>query len=123
MVNRARNHDDNASKPKPAACLTRAAYQIEMIYNLTMLDRRRFLASISDAGAASVTSWTARFPVKLAHHEVNMLRQPSPSVYELGASIPGPAEEWLPKTKRSGEMLGAAFKIDMLTAGFKGRAK
>jgi hypothetical protein len=52
-----------------------------------------------------------------------MLRQPSASVYELGGSIPGPAEEWLRKTKRSGEMLGAAFTIHMLTAGFKGRAK
>lgn len=105
------------------ASLTRAVYQIEMVYNLTMLDRRRFLPSISDAGAASITSWAARSPVKIAHHEANMLRQPSASVYELGASIPGPAEEWLPKTKRSGEMLGGAFKIDMLTAGFKGRAK
>src|SRR5438105_6535931 len=55
----------------------------------TMFDRRQFLTSLSAAAASSVAAWAARSPVKLAHREGNMLRQSSPSVYELAASIPG----------------------------------
>ena len=55
-----------------------------------MLDRRRFLqTSLSAAAASSIVAWAARSPVKLAHREGNMLRQSSPYVYELAASIPG----------------------------------
>jgi len=55
-----------------------------------MLDRRRFLrASLSAAAASSIAAWAARSPIKLAHREGNMLRQSSPAVYELAASIPG----------------------------------
>jgi sugar phosphate isomerase/epimerase len=50
-----------------------------------MLDRRQFLG----AAASSIAAWAARSPIKLAHREGNMLRQSSPSVYELAASIPG----------------------------------
>jgi sugar phosphate isomerase/epimerase len=63
---------------------------MQMIYNLTMLDRRQFLrTSLSAAAASSIAAWAARSPVKLAHREGNMLRQSSPYVYELAASIPG----------------------------------
>jgi len=51
-----------------------------------MLDRRQFLGA---AAASSIAAWAARSPIKLAHREGNMLRQSSPSVYELAASIPG----------------------------------
>jgi sugar phosphate isomerase/epimerase len=55
-----------------------------------MLDRRQFLrTSLSAAAASSIAAWAAKSPVKLAHREGNMLRQSSPSVYELAASIPG----------------------------------
>jgi sugar phosphate isomerase/epimerase len=55
-----------------------------------MFDRRQFLrTSLSAAAAASIEAWAARSPIKLAHREGNMLRQSSPSVYELAASIPG----------------------------------
>jgi L-ribulose-5-phosphate 3-epimerase len=55
-----------------------------------MLDRRHFLrTSLSAAAASSIAAWAARSPIKLAHREGNMLRQSSPSVYELAASIPG----------------------------------
>src|SRR5947208_13964208 len=55
-----------------------------------MFDRRQFLrTSLSAAAASSIAAWAARSPVKLAHREGNMLRQSSPSVYELAASIPG----------------------------------
>src|ERR1051325_11740094 len=55
-----------------------------------MLGRRQFLrTSLSAAAASSIAAWAARSPVKLAHREGNMLRQSSPSVYELAASIPG----------------------------------
>src|SRR6266404_3255667 len=55
-----------------------------------MLDRRQFLrTSLSAAAAASIAAWAARSPIKIAHREANMLRQSSPSVYELAASIPG----------------------------------
>src|SRR5215470_18212761 len=53
-----------------------------------MLDRRRFLQT-SLTAVSSVTAWAARSPIKLAHREGDMLRQSSPSVYELAASIPG----------------------------------
>jgi len=49
------------------------------------MNRRHFLRTSMSAAAA----WAARSPVKLAHREGNMLRQSSPSVYELAASIPG----------------------------------
>src|SRR5215468_3648434 len=51
-----------------------------------MLDRRQFLGA---AAASSIAAWAARSPIKLAHREGNMLRQSSPYVYELAASIPG----------------------------------
>src|SRR5256885_16879503 len=54
-----------------------------------MLDRRRFLSACSAAAVSSIAAWAARSPIKLAHREGNMLRQSSPSVYELAASIPG----------------------------------
>src|SRR5207249_6393797 len=55
-----------------------------------MLGRRQFLrTSLSAAAAPSIAAWAARSPVKLAHREGNMLRQSSPAVYELAASIPG----------------------------------
>jgi L-ribulose-5-phosphate 3-epimerase len=55
-----------------------------------MLARRQFLrASLSAAAASSIAAWADRSPVKLAHREGNMLRQSSPAVYELAASIPG----------------------------------
>ncbi len=55
-----------------------------------MLDRRRFLqTSLAVLSASAVEAWAARSPIKLAHREGNMLRQSSPSVYELAASIPG----------------------------------
>src|SRR5437016_8130135 len=131
-----------------------------------MLDRRSFLrASLSAAAACRIRAWAARAPIKLAHREGNMLRQSSPAVYELAASIPGlsgvevqtarcnlweretvlaykkeanrwnmrtvsmggrlpaggtllhpgPAEESLRKTIRSGEILGASV---VLVPGF-----
>jgi sugar phosphate isomerase/epimerase len=55
-----------------------------------MLGRRQFLrTSLSAAAASSLAAWAARSPIKIAHREGNMLRQSSPSVYELAASIPG----------------------------------
>src|SRR5258708_4944735 len=55
-----------------------------------MLDRRQFLRTfLSAVSASSIAAWAARSPIKLAHREGNMLRQSSPSVYELAASIPG----------------------------------
>src|SRR6267142_2517667 len=55
-----------------------------------MIDRRQFLrASLSAASASSIAAWAAGSPIKIAHREGNMLRQSSPSVYELAASIPG----------------------------------
>jgi len=45
--------------------------------------------SLSAAAGSSMAAWAARSPIKLAHREGNMLRQSSPSVYELAASIPG----------------------------------
>src|SRR2546430_1267375 len=55
-----------------------------------MLGRRPFLRiSLSAAAASSIAAWAARSPIKIAHREGNMLRQSSPSVYELAASIPG----------------------------------
>jgi L-ribulose-5-phosphate 3-epimerase len=54
------------------------------------MNRRQFLrTSLSAAAIASIQAWAARAPIKLAHREGNMLRQSSPSVYELAASIPG----------------------------------
>lgn len=54
------------------------------------MNRRRFLqASLSTAAIASIEAWAEKSPVKLAHREGNMLRESSPYVYELGASIPG----------------------------------
>jgi sugar phosphate isomerase/epimerase len=54
------------------------------------MNRRHFLrTTFSAAAASSIAAWAARSPIKLAHREGNMLRQSSPSVYELAASIPG----------------------------------
>src|SRR5215469_6192785 len=53
-----------------------------------MMDRRGFvLASLS--AAAALRAWAERAPIKIAHREGNMLRQSSPGVYELAASIGG----------------------------------
>jgi len=52
---------------------------------LTAASRREFLLG-SLAGAAAMA---ARAPIKIAHREGNMLRQSSPGVYELAASIGG----------------------------------
>jgi sugar phosphate isomerase/epimerase len=55
-----------------------------------MLSRRQLIsASLSAATVSSLRAWATRSPVKLAHREGNMLRQSSPFVYELAASIPG----------------------------------
>ncbi|MBI4473796.1 MAG: sugar phosphate isomerase/epimerase [Acidobacteria bacterium] len=55
-----------------------------------MFNRRQFLStSLSAAAAVSISGWAERAPIKLAHREGNMLRQSSPYVYELAASIPG----------------------------------
>ncbi len=55
-----------------------------------MLDRRQFFrTSFTAATVAAINAWAARSPVKLAHREGNMLRESSPYVYELAASIPG----------------------------------
>jgi sugar phosphate isomerase/epimerase len=54
-----------------------------------MLHRRQFLRTTMSAAASAIAAWAARAPIKLAHREGNMLRQSSPSVYELAASIPG----------------------------------
>src|SRR5260370_23117209 len=55
-----------------------------------MLDRRQFLRTfLSAVSASSIAAWAARSPIKLAPREGNMLRQSSPAVYELAASIPG----------------------------------
>ena len=51
--------------------------------------RRNFIASISAAAASAISAWAAKAPWKFAHREGNMLRQSSPAVYELAASIPG----------------------------------
>jgi sugar phosphate isomerase/epimerase len=53
-----------------------------------MTSRRDFLlGSLAVAGCAK--SWAARAPIKIAHREGNMLRESSPGVYELAASIGG----------------------------------
>jgi sugar phosphate isomerase/epimerase len=55
-----------------------------------MQNRRQFLAtSLSAAAAAATAAWAAKAPIKIAHREGNMLKQSTPGVYELGASIPG----------------------------------
>jgi len=54
-----------------------------------MTDRRHFLRIMSAVAASPIAAWAARSPVKLAHREGNMLRESSPYVYELAASIPG----------------------------------
>src|SRR5207237_4522322 len=70
--------------------MARTTLSCSLIYNLTMFGRRQFLrTSLSAAAASSIAAWAARSPVKIAHREGNMLRQSSPSVYELAASIPG----------------------------------
>src|SRR5215471_4093876 len=53
-----------------------------------MKTRRDFIRT-SVAAAMSARSWAARAPIKLAHREGNMLRESSPGVYELAASIGG----------------------------------
>jgi hypothetical protein len=50
-----------------------------------MTDRRQFLLASLSAAAA----WAARAPIKIAHREGNMLKQSTPGVYELAASIGG----------------------------------
>ena len=53
-----------------------------------MNGRRDFLlCSLMAAGCA--IGWAARAPIKIAHREGNMLRESSPGVYELAASIGG----------------------------------
>jgi len=53
-----------------------------------MRTRRNFLFGAL-AAAGSAGGWAARAPVKIAHREGNMLRESSPAVYELAASIGG----------------------------------
>jgi sugar phosphate isomerase/epimerase len=52
-----------------------------------MNTRRQFL--FAAAGASAAAAWAARAPIKIAHREGNMLRESSPGVYELAASIGG----------------------------------
>lgn len=76
-----------------------------------MLDRRHFLRTSLSAAAATaampaaaaaairsdfsmpsdeeIAAWAAEIPAKFAHREGNMLREPSPYVYELASRIPG----------------------------------
>ncbi|HKE21408.1 MAG TPA: TIM barrel protein [Bryobacteraceae bacterium] len=54
-----------------------------------MSTRRQFLFASLSAGATALAAWAARAPIKIAHREGNMLRQSSPGVYELAASIGG----------------------------------
>ena len=55
---------------------------------MNMRTRRDFLfGSLAAAGCAG--AWAARAPIKIAHREGNMLRESSPAVYELGATIGG----------------------------------
>src|SRR5689334_17354429 len=53
-----------------------------------MKTRRDFLWT-SVAAAACANAWAAKAPIKIAHREGNMLRESSPAVYELAASIGG----------------------------------
>src|SRR5215467_7889643 len=53
-----------------------------------MKTRRDFLRT-SVAAVMSANAWAAKAPIKLAHREGNMLRESSPGVYELAASIGG----------------------------------
>jgi sugar phosphate isomerase/epimerase len=53
-----------------------------------MRTRRDFFGA-SVAAAISANGWAAQAPIKLAHREGNMLRESSPGVYELAASIGG----------------------------------
>jgi sugar phosphate isomerase/epimerase len=53
-----------------------------------MRTRRNFLFGAL-AAAGSAAGWAARAPIKIAHREGNMLRESSPAVYELAASIGG----------------------------------
>ncbi len=57
-----------------------------------MSTRRQFLKAAAGAPALSLTAladWAATAPIKIAHREGNMLRESSPGVYELAASIGG----------------------------------
>ncbi len=55
-----------------------------------MIDRRQFLlASLSASAASSLAAWAERAPIKIAHREGNMLKESSPGVYGLAASIGG----------------------------------
>src|SRR5262249_49912551 len=58
-----------------------------IVYNLRMLDRRRFLR-VSVSAASSIAAWAANPPVKIAHREGNMPKKPGASPYELASSIP-----------------------------------
>ena len=57
-----------------------------------MSTRRQFLKAAAIAPAIGfdiLNAWAAQAPVKIAHREGNMLRESSPGVYELAASIGG----------------------------------
>jgi sugar phosphate isomerase/epimerase len=54
-----------------------------------MTGRRDFLLASLSAAASAAAAWAARAPIKIAHREGNMLKQSTPGVYELAASIPG----------------------------------
>jgi len=54
-----------------------------------MLNRREFIVASSALTAAAIAGWAADAPIKLAHREGNMLRESTPKVYEMAASIPG----------------------------------
>ncbi|MBZ5621940.1 MAG: sugar phosphate isomerase/epimerase [Acidobacteriia bacterium] len=54
-----------------------------------MTDRRQFLLASLSAATSAAAAWAARAPIKIAHREGNMLRESTPGVYELAASIGG----------------------------------
>src|SRR5215471_3052165 len=53
------------------------------------MNRRRDFLLNSLIAAGCARGWAARAPIKIAHREGNMLRESSPGVYELAASIGG----------------------------------
>src|SRR5579864_5855063 len=61
----------------------------ELCNIVQMMDRRQFLLSSLSAASSAASAIAARAPIKIAHREGNMLRESSPGVYELAASIGG----------------------------------
>ena len=54
-----------------------------------MTDRRQFLLASLSAAASAIAADSERAPIKIAHREGNILKQSSPTVYELAAGIGG----------------------------------